>query len=594
MSSGSENGELQLTLLEVSEYRTNEIRREDKKPNPIHVKDKHNVYKDAAIQAVPEPSKDYLDPNQGFQYAHATAQTPSARVGPLTVCERDISERRAPYIQKKSKTVPISHKKCADDLSEPACWIPSSQSFRKRHRDRAMQTDLLLKDQNVIQSVDSESNKSSFRTNPKSSDLNHTFPYASPSPFQRSPVTRTSLRSFDQIAVKTSRGRDEPLQKQPAPNVLPSSSKQSPRLAQPTQVSAHVIPSVLNEQMKLAATLEPAYSIYLEPKLEPSRKPEIKIQSSRRWTHICTRSSSLECQQCAPSEVSTTVSEPTQKPIAPRLSQRSSRQSPAREGHWATTFESELEETIQNYNSPEERFKQRKVIEDTIEEWGKPPNLADPTKNPTQSRIRLRPPLGHAFPEQERSNPAVQMTSATTVRNDVLSPSTTVSSSLTRDSSGISNRAVFRGLNVATAAACDEDVAKWIEELTGTGIRRFLADLSALDGMGINTLTCVARRAAIQKRRDIIARKSVREKTLQERGLKDGCETCVVEIKTCVCHDREMGIKAGNETVIGRHERERSGEEVLDDMVTARDRRSREGLRERAIRMGWRDRTVSG
>ncbi|KAJ8070202.1 hypothetical protein OCU04_000589 [Sclerotinia nivalis] len=62
---------------------------------------------------------------------------------------------------------------------------------------------------------------------------------------------------------------------------------------------------------------------------------------------------------------------------------------------------------------------------------------------------------------------------------------------------------MFRGLRVATAAACEEGVDKFIEEITGYKIRKLLTDLSALDGLGVNSLAHVARQTAQKRRGDI-------------------------------------------------------------------------------------------
>jgi len=70
---------------------------------------------------------------------------------------------------------------------------------------------------------------------------------------------------------------------------------------------------------------------------------------------------------------------------------------------------------------------------------------------------------------------------------------------------------------VATAAACDEDVDKWIEEITGSGVRKFLADLSRFEGLGVNTLADVARRAARQRRERVKAWEVVREARVKQR-----------------------------------------------------------------------------
>ena len=66
-----------------------------------------------------------------------------------------------------------------------------------------------------------------------------------------------------------------------------------------------------------------------------------------------------------------------------------------------------------------------------------------------------------------------------------------------------SNKMVFRGLQVATNAACDEDIDQYVFEVTGRRVRDFLADLSILEGIGTSTLAGVARRAAKQRRDEV-------------------------------------------------------------------------------------------
>jgi len=63
---------------------------------------------------------------------------------------------------------------------------------------------------------------------------------------------------------------------------------------------------------------------------------------------------------------------------------------------------------------------------------------------------------------------------------------------------------------MATAAACDEDVDKWIKEITGSSVRKFLAALSQFSGLGISALVDVARRAAIQREYEIDAWETIR------------------------------------------------------------------------------------
>ncbi|THV47094.1 hypothetical protein BGAL_0336g00140 [Botrytis galanthina] len=84
---------------------------------------------------------------------------------------------------------------------------------------------------------------------------------------------------------------------------------------------------------------------------------------------------------------------------------------------------------------------------------------------------------------------------------------------------------LFKGLRVATAAACEEGVDKFIEEITGYKVRKLLMDISALDGLGVNTLAHVARQTAQKRRGDLrrlqmtkITKDEARERNF-ERGL---------------------------------------------------------------------------
>ena len=54
---------------------------------------------------------------------------------------------------------------------------------------------------------------------------------------------------------------------------------------------------------------------------------------------------------------------------------------------------------------------------------------------------------------------------------------------LDTDDRGIRDADVLKGLHVAAAAACDEDVDAWIRSKTGLRLRRFLADLRAFEGL---------------------------------------------------------------------------------------------------------------
>lgn len=164
----------------------------------------------------------------------------------------------------------------------------------------------------------------------------------------------------------------------------------------------------------------------------------------------------------------------------------------------------------------------------------------------------------------------------------------------------ITDKQVFKGLHVATAAACDEAVDKWIEEITGYGVRKLLADLSRFEGLGMNTLADVAKRAARQRRGEIRDWQTVREARL--RGDETQQEVCMDE-DDIYCEgnrneeEEEDGGQGHGDACEGLKTRKQSfsdRDELLDEMTHRRDCKGVEGVRERAVRMGWRERSVSG
>jgi len=54
-------------------------------------------------------------------------------------------------------------------------------------------------------------------------------------------------------------------------------------------------------------------------------------------------------------------------------------------------------------------------------------------------------------------------------------------------------------LQVAVAAAADPEIDAMIRELAGCSVRRFLADLTVFDGLGVNQLADVARRTTTRR-----------------------------------------------------------------------------------------------
>ena len=544
---------------------------------------KRKSYNDTAIQVTPELSDDFALADQGFQYADATTQTDLTDIGPSNDGGTNSILHRLPIVKHKSKTFPTRLNKCAGNCSQSA---PGSSETRypPKYRDQAIQTGTREKSPDLKQVSAYESKRSSFESNLQTPDLNYTRPFASPSSFQR-PQARRSPNKSVEVEARRIRARNEPrdttMPASKALSCLPT--RPSQRHLRCTQCSAEISPSTVERPQQIVTEARH------EPESEP--QPEVEPQSPprSRLSHTCTARSSLECQQCAPQDTGSPASQREDLPALFTCSPQQATQyppyrSPAQATEWAATLEADLEEVIKGYHSSDERFTQYEVIEDTVAGCSERPAVADPVKRPSGPKLRVRPAPTTRAPEKKSSSRQIDtLPSAPPNPGTVLPMSETIttSSTLTRDDASISNRAVFRGLHVATAAACDEDMAKWIEEITGTGVRRFLADLSAFDGLGINTLAGVARRAAKQRRGEVRAWERVREKRLQKREFEQSWKDCVLdEKKQGRYKDRRMGFMAFDETVdmkAERSAREKSCE-VLDDMIKARECRSENGM----------------
>ncbi|TDZ12920.1 hypothetical protein C8035_v000414 [Colletotrichum spinosum] len=87
-----------------------------------------------------------------------------------------------------------------------------------------------------------------------------------------------------------------------------------------------------------------------------------------------------------------------------------------------------------------------------------------------------------------------------------------------KDDHDIDDRDVLRGLSIAMAAACDEEVDAWIRQKTGVRIRRFLADLRAFEALGDEIQPDPQRERARMRRAEIRKLKAqVRQsRTVQE------------------------------------------------------------------------------
>ncbi|PQE28247.1 hypothetical protein CJF32_00010657 [Rutstroemia sp. NJR-2017a WRK4] len=171
-------------------------------------------------------------------------------------------------------------------------------------------------------------------------------------------------------------------------------------------------------------------------------------------------------------------------------------------------------------------------------------------------------------------------------------------------------RKLFKGLRVATAAACEEGVDRFLEEVTGVGVRRLLMDLSRLDGLGVNGLAEVARRTG-RRRRGVLEGLGVGVEDGRDRdgdrGSGMGEREREREERRVRQMDRRLGLVASDQGVRLREE----GEEVFigggaggmagakgkgkegEEMKVEGDVYRKESLKEKAVRMGWREKTIS-
>jgi hypothetical protein len=308
--------------------------------------------------------------------------------------------------------------------------------------------------------------------------------------------------------------------------------------------------------------------------------------------HSCTARSSIQCQQCMPSNSPSDPVSPLQSSRTKKQSRRSTKSDIPEHVMNSTSddkpspdFEKILDDIAKGYQSLEERFMHCKVAPGP--EYAKEQPVADPVKKTPVPRLKLR-----LVPTSQSSDKTPAPLPPTPIVLDTAFDVASTSTSL--ESNKISDKDVFRGLHVATAAACDEDIDKWIEEITGCGVRRFLADLSAFEGLGFNSIAAVAKRAAKQRRGELRAWERVREMRLKGAG-EDVSYVIVQESDSPYSGaDKKLGLVASDQPVMFRTRekkvaKEPSREELIKDMGYKRDYKGQEGSKERAVRMGWRE-----
>jgi hypothetical protein len=169
-------------------------------------------------------------------------------------------------------------------------------------------------------------------------------------------------------------------------------------------------------------------------------------------------------------------------------------------------------------------------------------SMPDPLTRPSANRERSRPtPVSsHSHSRDVQYSASLPQVPANV---DPRQPSSKPTNRATSNDRKVNDKDVYRGLHVATAAACDEDVDKWIEEVMGYRVRRFLADLSAFDGLGVNALATTASRTAEQRKSQVHTWETAQAQRLMkplERFDGNGEDIQIAENRTGESMDRKV------------------------------------------------------
>lgn len=145
--------------------------------------------------------------------------------------------------------------------------------------------------------------------------------------------------------------------------------------------------------------------------------------------------------------------------------------------------------------------------------------------------------------------------------------------------SKICEKDVLRGLQMAMAAACNEEVDAWISEISGYRVRRFLADLRAFEGLGVNPLVERAIRTAKVRTKECDGKAKAYERLTEYDRQKE----------------HVMSIPRDKERARGFVAAYARGRQDLDiaESLRRRQEKASESIRERAVAMGWRERSIS-
>ena len=526
-------------------------KREDPR-RPTEAKFNDLSYINVASQG--SPSKDFGN------HQSNTAKTSLPEADKTVFDNKKEAAGRAPITSGRRKTFPFKASRCSGDcrqvpIETTASMISPRLQAPRRNKDQVTQTDdfgrikRLLQDEKKGQDLREITFDSTIKNDDGTLSTSPVGPQNA-GPFQASPILRSPRRECED-------GKDD--------MILDDNSSAS-------TIRAPTRPAPLPLKCsKCGGEFDASLSV--EAEIHPGNSPALEAESALRGgrQHICT---SVTALQCAPPKLELS---PTNLPVDSESQQPTTN---IRVDKAATKIESlpKLEE---------------QAAADLTAESAQSLPVPDPVKRLVYPRYSTRPK--HTCSRKKRSAPLLELPLIFDTATSNMPASDTSTTCASMQSCGsdapTSDKRVFKGLHVATAAAGDEDVDKWIEEIIGTSPRKFLADLSVFEGLGVITLAGVAKRAARHRRNEVRGWERVRERRL---GLED---TKLGDDRVGLGMDRKMGLVAADESFNLqrlREEKKTEGEALIRQMMRMRDKGKQEGIRERAVEMGWSHRSVSG
>lgn len=517
--------------------------------------------------------------------------------------EKSIVER-APVLSGRSRTFPVksNHGKgeCQEPRIEPRVGLSAAKlsrpsTVRWQGIENATQTEDHQPELAVVVKGTRQRKILSFPYVEKVDHRRKTFPVSSGiarGPFQPTSALKISHKSMDE-SKSPNNDQAKPPEKSRSTSLelemIPPSRKPPSLPPLCTQCAAPLVQEI------------PEFEVELD--LEPTKYSPQRSGPS----HSCTARSSLQCQQCFPfgdASPKTSLPPPLTREVEYEIVDRSRSSTrpiiPVNVNYireisrWPTWRRDSL-------SSPEAKTTEKKWVEESIEDYAKYTPVPEPEKRSFMPKLWPKAPPSPTEPINQQPMCSVPVSTSPKTSPEhpqqpiilntsppLLSDSFSLSLSSLNSTSQMDKK-VFKGLHVATAAACDEDVDKWIEEITGCGVRRFLADLSAFEGLGTNTLAGVAKRAAKQRRDRVRAWEAVREKRILEKVGKEGRKLdrrlgMVASDQSERLRSQEGGHRGGE-----RSERWLKEELALGDLrVEAKERKSDEDMSSEKLRSrGW-------